>query len=135
MFVRAMVRDTGQEREARAGDGWLGNPAIAAGPATVDQANTITVAAIQAGIWQRDGISADRIDTLPTAALILAALPFMSDGDCYPFMVSNIDASHKITVATANGITLSGTVDVLLSTSRFFLIRRTSSTTIDVIGL
>ena len=132
-FDRAVVRKQGMEQEAVAGAGWLANPVVTVD--ATDAAATITVSAILGGIWQRTTLSADRIDTLPTAALILAAMPMMDVGDSYVFMVSNTDASHKITVATASGITLSGSVDVLLNTSRMFLIRKTSSTTIDVIGL
>ena len=136
-FVRAMIRASGGSAncdEVKAGYGWLGNPEIVTN--AVDDNVTITVEAIQKGIWQRTTLTGNKTDTLPTGALILAALPFMEDGDCYPFMISNTDASHKVTLTTAaSGTTVSGNVDVLLITARMFLIRRTSSTTVDVIGL
>ena len=132
-FVRALVRDKGLEREAVAGDGWLANPAIVTD--ATDAAATITVAAIQAGVWQRTTLTATRADTFPIATLILAALPFMNVGDTYPFVISNSDASDKITATTAAGITLSGNVDILANTFRIFLIRKTSEILVDIIGL
>lgn len=131
--VRNCVRDAGLERTAVAGDGWLANPRITV--SAVDDAQVLGAAGIAGGIAQFTTLTANRIVTTDTAAAILAALPQLEDGDCYPFLVSNVDASHKVTLAGGASVTASGSLDVLLNTHRFFLIRRTSSTTVDLIGL
>ena len=131
-FVRACVRSDGLERDALTGDGWLARPSIVI--SAVDADAVLAAATIAGGIAQYTTLSADRTITSDTAANILAALPQLEDGDVYPFMVSNVDASNKVTLAGGASVTASGNLDVLTLTSRFFLIRRTSATTVDLIG-
>jgi len=131
-FVRSCVREGGMERDAITGDGWLANPNLVISATDADA--VLSAATIAGGIAQFTTLSADRTITSDTAAAILAALPQMEDGDTYPFMVSNIDATNKVTLAGGVGVTASGNLDVLTLTSRFFLIRRTSSTLVDLVG-
>ena len=135
MFLRAMVRenDGGLPRIMRAGDGFIGNPRVTA--QATDSNQTITLDAIMGGVYQRTGQTADRTDTTPTAAAILAANPSMDIGDAFMFCVSNIDASHAVILAGGTGVTASGNLTTLLATARFFLLTKTSATTMTLVGL
>lgn len=132
-FARAVVRHSGLERAAKTGDGWLANPFITV--SAVDADAVLPAAAIAGGIAQYTTLTATRTITSDTAVAILAALTQLEDGDMYIFMVSNVDATDKVTLAGGVGVTASGSLDVLTGTSRFFAIRRTSSVLVDMIGL
>jgi hypothetical protein len=72
---------------------------------------TITAAMVLAGILERDPAGADRTDTLPTAALLVAGVPggaFI--GQAFELLIANkADAAEKITVAAGTGGTLKPT--------------------------
>lgn len=130
MFVRPLVYGPdGLPRPARPGDG-ISNPQLTA--LTADSAQTIPLAAVMGGIWKR-GITSARTDTLPTAAAILAANPNMDVGDSFLFLVNVI--GNTLTIAGGVGFTDSGTLTVATATSRWFLITKTSATTMTLIGL
>lgn len=66
-----------------------------------------TAAAMAAGIIDRSGPGAGYSDTPDTGDNILAAMPFLSAGDSFEFMVRNTVAFAN-TVAAASGVALSG---------------------------
>ena len=80
----------------------------AAAPGTTNQ--TITIAEILTGILYDDP-EGNGTWTLPTAALIVAALPGYKVGDCLDFVLINdatTTADEKITVAMGTGGTSAG---------------------------
>ena len=70
-------------------------------------ANTWTAAEVLAGLFLRDPAGADRTDTLPTAALLVAAVPDARVGQTFEIdYVNTADANETITVAAGSGGTL-----------------------------
>lgn len=84
---------------------------------------TFTAAQIIGGLILRDPAGGARADLLPTAALIVAALgPYAKIGDGFEFTIRNTaDAGETITVTTATGLTLSGTMTIAQNNSKRFL--------------
>lgn len=73
-------------------------------------ANTYTAAEILKGILLRDPAGADRSDVLPTAALMVAAVPDAYVGQTIEFaMINNADADEVVTVTAGAGGTLAPT--------------------------
>ena len=133
-FVRGLV--AGGNDVARAmnvGDGYLANPRAASMAA--DAASTITVDDIAGGLILRSGMTADRIDTSPTATLIAAAFPNMDIGDSFTFKISNQVAGFQTTIAGGTGVTASGNLVVLEATMHEFVLTKTGAATFDLIGL
>lgn len=112
----------------RAGDGFLGNPAII--EKTTDADHTLTVAEMAGGLVYYSALSAGRQVTTPTAALILAAAPDMDVGDSFVFLVSIQDAFALTWVASAN-VTLRGRATTPASSSTWIVVVKTSATTVD----
>lgn len=92
-------------------------------------ASTITTAGVAAytaaqvlgGLILRDPNGAGRADTVPTGAAICTAIPSYVVGDSFEFIIRNdADAAETITVSTANGATLSGTMTIAQSNSKRF---------------
>jgi hypothetical protein len=89
-----------------------------------------TAAQVLGGMILRDPNGAARADTVPTAALLAAALPAGAAvaGDSVEFQITNTaDAAETITVTTDTGATLSGTMTIAQSASRRFRAIFTSS--------
>ena len=100
----------------------------------------MTAAQILGGLILRDPGGAARADTLPTAALIIAALKEANDqvniGDSFEFIIRNTSSgSWTITVTIATGLTLSGTMTILQNNSKRFLAVVTALTTVTVYSL
>lgn len=75
-------------------------------PASINTvgAATYTAAQILGGIIVRDPNGAGRTDTLPTAALLVAAIPGCEVGDTvYCKIVNGADAAENITIAAGAG--------------------------------
>lgn len=123
-FKRGMIMDGGLARAMRAGDGSTFNPKIVT--YATDAAYTVTVADIACGILVATSLSAGRIFTTPTEALILAAFPEMDVGDSIHFKVSAI-AAFAITWAAGTGVTLAGRATTPASTMTEILITLTAS--------
>lgn len=67
-------------------------------------AATYTIAQILTGLILRDPAGASRTDVLPTAALIMAALPDLKVGDTLAFTVTNAaDAAETISISAGTG--------------------------------
>jgi hypothetical protein len=65
---------------------------------------TITAAQVLAGIIVRDPNGAGRTDTLPTAALLVAAMTRPAIGDVLKLLIVNgADAAESITIAAGTG--------------------------------
>lgn len=135
MFARPLVNspDGGNlMRPARLGDGWLALPSIAA--QATDSNQTLTAAQILAGIYQRNGMTAGRSDTTDTAVNILAALPTLDVGESYVFGIS-VTTAFALTLLAGTGVTLAGKTSVPASGFGFFLVTKTSATTVTITGL
>jgi hypothetical protein len=91
---------------------------------TIATAGAVSYTADQliGGLILRDPNGAARADLVPTAALLVAALPGAFIGQSVEFVIRNTaDAAETITVTTATGATLSGTMTIAQSASRRFL--------------
>lgn len=67
--------------------------------------------------------------TLPTAALLVAAIPGARVGDSFHFVVNNKSAgANTITVAAGTGVTANGTLTVAKDVIRMFLVIITNVT-------
>lgn len=95
---------------------------------------TYTAAQVLAGIIVRDPNGAGRTDVLPTAALLVAAIPGAKVGDTVRCKVINgADAAETITIAAGSGggfdtLQIAATRIVPQNTSRDVLIRLTNVT-------
>jgi len=70
-------------------------------------ANTWTAAEVLGGLLLRDPTGADRSDVLPTAALLVAAIPDARVGSEIEFTVVNTaDADENVTITGGSGMTL-----------------------------
>lgn len=97
-------------------------------PVTLTTAGALTYTAGQvlSGIVLRDPNGGSRTDTLPTAALLVAAIPGATIGTTFPLWIRNdADAAETITVAAGTGGTISGTATIAQNNSKLFWIRLT----------
>lgn len=93
---------------------------------------------ILGGLILRDPAGAGRSDTLPTAAAVYAATnsPVNGTNLSFEFTIRNTaDAAETITVSTATGLTLSGTMTIAQNNSKRFLWVQTSPTAATVYSL
>lgn len=131
MFVRTQVYEKGLARKARAGDGLL-----MAAQRTVNTAagnQTISVPQVLGGVAVFTGAAGAVTYTTPTAALLLAAMPDMDIGDTFMFVLSNT-AAQAATIAGGTDVTAAGNL-VVNATAKFFLLEKTSATTMNLYGL
>lgn len=90
---------------------------------TTAGAETYTAAQILGGLITRDPAAGNRTDTLPTAALLVAALPMAAVGDAFEFTVKNTaDMAETVTVQAGDGGTLSGDGGIAQNESKRFLV-------------
>lgn len=131
-FPRVNARVQGIAHDSRNGFGWLAylQPIAQA----TDSAQTLSAAAIDGGLYLRQGMTAARIDTSDTAVNIIAALEGMDIGDTYLFAVS-VTTAFLWTIAAGAGVTLAGKTTVPASGFGFFLITRTAAATVTITGL
>jgi hypothetical protein len=81
-----------------------------------------TAAQVTGGLILRDPNGGARADTVPTAADLVADLPGAVAGQSFRFIIRNTaDAAETITVTTAAGATLSGTMTIAQNNQREFL--------------
>lgn len=117
-----------------AGDGFVANPGVTENAA--DAALILTTAQLSGGfITQTTTLTADRIFTTPTAALIAAEFGFdeMGTGDAFTFVVSSAQTgAFDIIVAGGVGVTLQGAGNVGLQASRTFVLVKTAAATFDL---
>jgi hypothetical protein len=74
------------------------------------------------GLILRDPNGAGRADTVPTAAALVAAMPGAFVGQSFEVTIRNTaGAAETITVTTATGATLSGTMTIAQLNTRRFL--------------
>ena len=107
----------------------LAHPLITPSTLTTAGAITLTAAQILGGLILRDPNGAARTDVLPTAALLVAAIPGAEVGTSFVFYVRNdADAAETITVDPGTGGTASGTKTVAQSNLKAFLVRITNIT-------
>ena len=82
-------------------------------------------------------LAANATLTMPTAAALAAAVPYVQAGQSYKLRIINSSSgAYKWTVTTNTGLTLTGTMDITQNTWREFLVTFTSLTavTIQAIG-
>ena len=88
---------------------------------------TLTVAHLLSALLILPNGGAAATFTLPTAALINAAIPGVAVGASFVFTIRNDDAADAITVAAGSGGTTSGTMTIAgVGVLKSFLVRVTS---------
>lgn len=88
-----------------------------------------TAAQILSGLILRNTNGAGRADTVPTVASLAAQLENPDAGTSFEFTIRNTaGAAETITVSTATGWTLSGTMTIAQSNSKRFKVVFTSPT-------
>lgn len=122
MLARQMVRVLGSSMPMQAGYRALSGLALLA---VNGDAQAVTVASIIAGIVNRTGSTGATADTMPTVTSLLAALPDLSRGDSFNFFIRMPDA-NAITLTAGTGMTAVGTINVLASNIREYLLTLTS---------
>jgi hypothetical protein len=104
-------------------------PTITVSTVTTASAVTLTAAQILGGLILEDPNGGAATATLPTAALLLAAIPGAVVGTSFEFTIRNTaDAAETITVAGGTGGTISGTATIAQNNSKRFLVRLTNVT-------
>ena len=84
---------------------------------------TLTAAQVLGGLILRDPNGGARTDTLPTAALLAAAINGVFVGSAFEFTIRNTaDAAETITVAVGTGGTGSGTLTIAQNNTKRFAI-------------
>lgn len=97
---------------------------VTAGPAT------FTIAQLLTGFILRDPTGTSRADLLPTAALIIAGIKNVFIGSTFEFVINNTGSNGEIiTVTTATGLTLAGTMTIDGGELRRFRVEVTGVTT------
>ncbi len=99
--------------------------------ATVDTATAVTLTAAQllGGLILEDPNGGAVTATLPTAALLVAAMPDAIVGSAFEFTIRNTaDAAETITVAAGDGGTASGTMTIGQNNTKRFLVVLTNVT-------
>lgn len=98
--------------------------------------NTYTAAEIAGGMIQRDCNGDNRADVFPTAAAILALMPNTEIGAFIECTIQNFsNAAETITMTTATGLTLNGTMTIAQANSKTFRFVKTSSSTMTVYSM
>jgi hypothetical protein len=88
---------------------------------TTATAVTLTAAQVLGGMILEDPSGGAVTATLPTAALLTAAVPGVRIGDTFEFTIRNTaDANETITVGAGSGNTLSGTATIAQNYSKKF---------------
>lgn len=106
-FKKAIVRDSGLNRETQVGDGLsVCGTRIVTNSTAGNQ--TITVGQMLGGVALFTGAAGGVAYTYPTGALISAAFPDMGVGDTYTFMVSNTAAQVATWTTALTGTTIAG---------------------------
>lgn len=130
-FNRVTLMDGGLERVSRPGDG-THMDLVAAVNATAG-ALTITTAQVLAGLAAFSGAAGAVAYTLPLAADLIAAMPFMDIGDTFTFIVAN-SAAQAATITTNTGWTVTGVV-VANAGFRIVVVTKLTATTLAALCL
>lgn len=100
-------------------------------PVTITTAGVVayTAAQLLSGLILRNPSGAGRADTLPTAALLAAAIKGVKVGSTFDVTIRNTaTAAETITASVATGVTISGTATIAQNNSKTFRIVFTNVT-------
>lgn len=104
-------------------------PQVTVSTLTSAGAVTYTAAQLLGGLILRDPNGSARTDILPTAELLIAAIPAVAVGASFQFDLRNTaDASETITVSAGTGGTTSGTMTVAQNNGKRFVVVITNAT-------
>lgn len=95
----------------------------------ITYSTTITTAQIKSGYFLISSMDSGNLVSLPSAVDLIKDLPLKEDGDSFDMRIVNTTANN-VNLTTGTGSTL-----VYSGMGGFLMIRRTSSTTVEVIGL
>lgn len=109
--------------------GTLTYPFVTVSTLSTAGAITLTAAQLLGGEILRDPNGAGRTDVLPTAALLLAAVPGAQVGSAFECEIRNTaDAAETITIQAGTGGTVSGTATIAQNNAKRFLVVFTNVT-------
>lgn len=77
-----------------------------------DGNNTLTAAQFRGGIIEHSGMTANRTDTTPTAAQLVADIPGAVVGTTYMVIFANTDDTHSMIIGAGSGVTLVGNATI-----------------------
>jgi len=97
---------------------------------TTDSDVVYTAAQVKSGVISRSGITANRNDSMPTAANLVAGIPGAEVGQSFFFALNNNDDASTLTMTTAaTGITYDGNTAALAAgAARLYLVVLTNVT-------
>jgi hypothetical protein len=99
---------------------------VQAAPQTAGATATLTAAQVTGGLLVADPDTSAATYTLPTAALLEAAVPNAKVDSTFRLDIVNLGTSSgALTIAAGTGITLVGSVTVAITSSATLLFRRT----------
>lgn len=99
---------------------------VQAAPQTATSTATLTAAQVTGGLLVANPSTSAATYTLPTAALLEAAVPNAKVDSTFRLDIVNLGTSSgALTIAAGTGITLVGSVTVAISSSASLLFRRT----------
>ena len=112
-----------QEKTAVGPTGRVLNGAMTVSTVATKTAVTLTAAQVLGGMILQDPSGGAVTTTLPTAALLKAALPGVAAGTAFEFTIRNTaDGNEAITVAAGTGGSTSGTMTIAQNNSKRFLL-------------
>lgn len=89
-------------------------------------AGSLTASMLASGLLERTGPTGNYIDTLPTVAQLCAAIPQLTAGDSFTFILRNTVA-YSNTLAVGTGWTLGSNTAIAASLVREYLITMTAT--------
>ena len=103
---------------------------------TTAGAVTYTAAEVKGGLILRDPNGGNRSDVFPTAADLYETFGRPKVGQTFSLHIRNTaDAAETITMSTATGLTLSGTMTIAQNNAKNFVGVFTSATTVTIYSL
>ena len=107
------------------------------GKNTITDSTTITTTQIKSGYFLiSSSIGASKTITLPSAIDLIKDLPLKEDGDSFDMRIINASTSNNVSLNVGSGATkINSGLRLEKKVGGFLMIRRTSSTTVEVIGL
>jgi len=117
-----------QEKTAIGPTGRVLDGAVSVATVATATAVTLTAAQLLGGLILQDPDGGGVTTTLPTAALLVAALPGVNAGTAFEFTIRNTaNAAETITVESGSGGTDSGTMTIAQNNTKRFMVLFTNT--------
>lgn len=125
-YKRVLVSEEGLQRRVSGNDGCLGSPGIV----TVATAGALTIGldAMLSGVARFTGAAGAVAYTLPTGAVVSAALPDMEIGESFTWWLTNT-AAQVATLTASAGHTVTAGITTINATSCLVVTTKTAAAT------